>query len=54
MASLGSPPLAWGILSIDYLPDGRIRITPTCVGNTSRPVTVVLPFKDHPHLRGEY
>ncbi|EFK31507.1 hypothetical protein HMPREF9264_0722 [Lactobacillus delbrueckii subsp. bulgaricus PB2003/044-T3-4] len=50
----GSPPLAWGIH--DYRDDGgnKMRITPTCVGNT-HPVPLFIQFhEDHPHLRGEY
>ena len=32
----------------------RIRITPTCVGNTISPLQAFLLGEDHPHLRGEY
>ena len=50
----GSPPLAWGIRSVKI--DGKTlhRITPTCVGNTSRSIVCHVVWEDHPHLRGEY
>ncbi len=33
--SLGSPPRVWGIRSLFFICPVRIRITPTCVGNTA-------------------
>lgn len=32
--SLGSPPLAWGILRMPFIREPRSRITPTRMGNT--------------------
>ena len=50
----GSPPLAWGIQPKSDGKRTRRRITPTCVGNTSRPQSGPGLLQDHPHLRGEY
>ena len=50
----GSPPLAWGIPVCVFDISQTERITPTCVGNTSRPQQGCARVKDHPHLRGEY
>ena len=50
----GSPPLAWGIPWIQLQVVHKIRITPTCVGNTSSTNFCCLTVRDHPHLRGEY
>ena len=50
----GSPPLAWGILCFGAITAPILRITPTCVGNTSRQSYLKVHVQDHPHLRGEY
>ena len=50
----GSPPLAWGIPVCVFDISQTERITPTCVGNTSRKEKIKKLLKDHPHLRGEY
>ena len=50
----GSPPLAWGILSIKRSKKLLDRITPTCVGNTLWNTKHRSDREDHPHLRGEY
>ena len=50
----GSPPLAWGIPKINAKIASIMRITPTCVGNTSRHPEQTDAVWDHPHLRGEY
>ena len=34
-SGVGSPPLAWGILTSTVSLGDKLRITPTCVGNTS-------------------
>ena len=52
--STGSPPLAWGILDDAYKAPTRLRITPTCVGNTLCCLLSLVWYEDHPHLRGEY
>ena len=50
----GSPPHAWGILSL-AMPDGwRNRFTPTCVGNTLPQRFELQRSPVHPHMRGEY
>ena len=49
----GSPPRAWGGRFVGH-PVGRtIRLTPTCVGRTSRLRTRRWYFPAHPHVRGE-
>ena len=50
----GSPPLAWGILTCSGVYKTNVRITPTCVGNTTSKGQFVGAEMDHPHLRGEY
>ena len=54
LPALGSPPLAWGIQTRLSFANFSTRITPTCVGNTSRPRHKRKRPRDHPHLRGEY
>ena len=54
LASAGSPPRVWGILTAFDLAALLQRFTPTCVGNTRRcrcasPICAV-----HPHVCGEY
>ena len=51
---LGSPPLAWGILTATTEGVVKSGITPTCVGNTPRLFLRYASTADHPHLRGEY
>ena len=51
---IGSPPLAWGIRHGHYHLFGVDRITPTCVGNTTKLTASCFASRDHPHLRGEY
>ncbi len=51
---IGSPPLAWGILSQLTAQPRCPRITPTCVGNTAVRRAGTASQEDHPHLRGEY
>ena len=51
---VGSPPLAWGIPPTIAKAVDKVRITPTCVGNTLPHTDKVGACKDHPHLRGEY
>ena len=52
--SLGSPPLARGILPFSYADDMPPGITPACAGNTRIVKFSVLMLRDHPRLRGEY
>ena len=50
----GSPPRVWGIQRVPQGVEGRLGITPTCVGNTP-PVSGSAGFpRDHPHVCGEY
>ncbi len=50
----GSPPPAWGLLR-DPAPDRRAgRLTPTCVGTSSRPAPRASRVAAHPHLRGDF
>ena len=53
-AGAGSPPLAWGIHTSFIGRQDKLRITPTCVGNTKRQIGFGRSLQDHPHLRGEY
>ncbi len=54
LRSTGSPPPVWGIrIYIDRYP-GRVRFTPTCVGNTSFSAFILKDTTVHPHLCGEY
>ncbi len=50
----GSPPHAWGIPPGVITRNFSIRITPTCVGNTSAIQVQHAGREDHPHMRGEY
>ena len=53
-SSLGSPPLARGILKFIESEMNVRRITPACAGNTSISVHSHTHQGDHPRLRGEY
>ena len=50
----GSPPHTRGILGNDSQARLSVRITPACAGNTLYNNYYLLPFKDHPRIRGEY
>ena len=50
----GSPPLARGIPYFITSLEARSRITPACAGNTLFSASFLLPYRDHPRLRGEY
>ena len=52
-ARLGSPPRAWGGPARPYASARRSRITPTCVGRTTRSRRRPRAGRDHPHVRGE-
>ena len=52
--SAGSPPRVWGILRVNIYPNGGLRFTPTCVGNTFSLRTVKKSLPVHPHVCGEY
>lgn len=52
--SKGSPPPVWGTHSLTLASKARIRITPTCVGNTRRAWSRWPKIRDHPHLCGEH
>jgi len=56
MADLGtgSPPRAWGIPTWMGRRAANERFTPTCVGNTSPPISCHDVAPVHPHVRGEY
>jgi len=51
--SFGSPPRAWGRLSVLAFVDRHLRITPTCVGTASRKRNTRPLWTDHPHVRGD-
>ena len=50
----GSPPRVWGIRFHRRRIQLRHRITPTCVGNTTRSRGTTGRTWDHPHVCGEY
>ena len=50
----GSPPHVWGILVVTKEFIARLRITPTCVGNTDSSFDRRRMARDHPHMCGEY
>ena len=50
----GSPPHAWGILSVHLPGIACHRFTPTCVGNTMAFKSSICLRSVHPHMRGEY
>ena len=50
---LETPPRAWGRLSIVALPHYKLRNTPTCMGKTSKDLTLVTVCWKHPHVHGE-
>ena len=54
VARIGSPPRVWGILLPIPVLDIRLRITPTCVGNTPSRFARWPVVEDHPHVCGEY
>ena len=49
----GSPPRAWGQPAGVNIYSAGARITPTCVGTTSRRPGRNRSGKDHPHVRGD-
>ena len=51
--SCGSPPRAWGGHHVIADHHHRVRLTPTCVGRTSRTAVSVSGVAAHPHVRGE-
>ncbi len=53
-SSLGSPPLARGILKFIESEMNVRRITPACAGNTYQRSPERSVLRDHPRLRGEY
>ena len=50
---VGSPPRAWGGRRPVRWCSGPCRLTPTCVGRTSRPPAAQASCPAHPHVRGE-
>ncbi len=50
----GSPPRVWGILNYWQAAGITVRFTPTCVGNTRRPLMSNPTTAVHPHVCGEY
>ena len=52
--SLGSPPLARGVLNRCSYICQLIRITPACAGSTIYSYGYQQGYRDHPRLRGEY
>ena len=50
----GSPPHAWGTLSLAALNAAMMRFTPTRVGNTVKPLRSPKAYAVHPHTRGEH
>ena len=51
---IGSSPLARGILVLNEIIKGSTGIIPACAGNTLFFTPVMVLFRDHPRLRGEY
>ena len=51
---LGSPPPVWGTRAGFRWLTQRVRITPTCVGNTWQSGKHACSNEDHPHLCGEH
>ena len=51
---LGSPPLARGVLVLRIIPIITSGITPACAGSTFALFPLLVLYKDHPRLRGEY
>ena len=49
----GSPPRAWGGLTIEKKGDRHDRLTPTCVGRTGETGAPCRLRAAHPHVRGE-
>ena len=49
----GSPPRAWGGRRAVHTDRGVPRLTPTCVGRTTRPSERRAARAAHPHVRGE-
>ena len=49
----GSPPRAWGQLSLLSVYAGVKRFTPTCVGTISGDIARHSPRTVHPHVRGD-
>ncbi len=52
-APSGSPPRAWGGLRATRASSYQERITPACVGRTTRSARTRRSSADHPHVRGE-
>ena len=53
LMKLGSPPHVWGIPYHRNNALNLLRITPTCVGNTSNASGKYARLRDHPHMCGE-
>ena len=51
---IGSSPRVWGTLPIRQGSVIRYRFIPTCVGNTSPSMIMLLPTTVHPHVCGEH
>ena len=49
----GSPPRAWGRLSVPRDGQARVRFTPTCVWTTSASKARSVALSVHPHVRGD-
>src|SRR5687768_12203115 len=49
----GSPPRAWGHPLGDHRRADAEGFTPTCVGTSVCPVTVLAVLRVHPHVRGD-
>ena len=52
-AQVETPPRAWGRPYLKSMLGSGDRNTPTCVGKTHRPTSVLTLSKKHPHVRGE-
>src|SRR6266566_655373 len=50
----GSSPHAWGTLFWSSTMGHFVRFIPTCVGNTSPVLLVLVKPAVHPHMRGEH
>ena len=49
-----SPPCVWGVRTVPYRFEPRMRITPMCMGSTARPRPHLRRGQNHPHVYGEY
>ena len=51
---MGSPPRVWGLRLEQYVGLQVVGITPTCVGTTCFPCLFYPPYRNHPHVCGDY